>query len=214
MSVVCQVCGFDCPSSLQSHLRHKHGISPKEYYTICPGSELWSEKHKNKMRKVLKKNANTFTSLEAKSKNGKRNKGSKRSKEWKENRSKKYQGEGNPFFGKKHSLETKIKLSCHFQGIDESQFEEFTKPLSRREVGSGSFKIWREKVFERDNYTCLLCGKRGGSLEPHHILPRRNHKELIYSVDNGATLCVQCHRKTFKREYEFSEALINKVQGG
>jgi len=31
--------------------------------------------------------------------------------------------------------------------------------------------IWREKVFKRDNYTCQVCGKKGGYLIADHIKP-------------------------------------------
>jgi len=36
---------------------------------------------------------------------------------------------------------------------------------------SFEYKQWRKKVFERDNYTCQSCGKRGGKLEADHIFP-------------------------------------------
>jgi len=70
---------------------------------------------------------------------------------------------------------------------------------------------WRETVFKRDNYTCQLCGKRGGRLcvdhfpKPFSIILRDNNiksledaincKEL-WDTNNGRTLCVECHRLT------------------
>ena len=58
------------------------------------------------------------------------------------------------------------------------------------------YKDWRKKVFERDDYTCQECGKRGGDMEPHHIKEWCNYPELRLSVENGLTLCPVCHRKT------------------
>lgn len=55
---------------------------------------------------------------------------------------------------------------------------------------------WRKAVFERDNYTCQFCGQRGGSLQADHILPYHSHTEVRWSLDNGRTLCVSCHKKT------------------
>lgn len=58
------------------------------------------------------------------------------------------------------------------------------------------YKEWRRDVFARDNYTCQACGKRGVRLEAHHIKEKCNFPELIYDVDNGITLCRECHKKT------------------
>lgn len=62
------------------------------------------------------------------------------------------------------------------------------------------YKNWRKAVFERDNYMCLKCGKRGGVLVADHIVPfcfiRDNIPELLYYLDNGQTLCDPCHRTT------------------
>ena len=58
------------------------------------------------------------------------------------------------------------------------------------------FRLWREAVFKRDNWTCQECGKRGFELHPHHIKPFSLYPELRFVVANGKTLCKECHKKT------------------
>lgn len=58
------------------------------------------------------------------------------------------------------------------------------------------YKEWRMAVFKRDDFTCQICGKHGSYLEAHHIKEVCNYPELIYDVDNGLTLCHECHKTT------------------
>jgi len=58
------------------------------------------------------------------------------------------------------------------------------------------YKQWRKAVFERDNYTCQDCGLRGVYLEPHHIKSWAKYPDLRYDVDNGTTVCLECHKLT------------------
>jgi len=62
---------------------------------------------------------------------------------------------------------------------------------------SAEYRQWRKTVFERDNYTCVNCGDNtGGNLEADHIKPRKLYPDLVFDVDNGRTLCYECHRNT------------------
>mgnify|MGYP001607786921 FL=1 len=59
------------------------------------------------------------------------------------------------------------------------------------------YRLWRSAVFARDNYTCVMCHVRGsGNLEADHIKPFAYYPELRLAIDNGRTLCVDCHKQT------------------
>jgi hypothetical protein len=60
------------------------------------------------------------------------------------------------------------------------------------------YKAWRKSVFERDNYTCQMCGARGVKLNAHHIFPYAHFPEKRYDIKNGITLCIPCHQKWHK----------------
>jgi len=88
------------------------------------------------------------------------------------------------------------------------------------------YKQWHRKVFERDDYICQDCGKRGGKLEAHHkktfykifteflkeydqFSPIEDKETLsrlaikyksFWDVSNGLTLCRKCHNKTKGRK--------------
>jgi hypothetical protein len=65
------------------------------------------------------------------------------------------------------------------------------KAMHRRE-----YKLWRKAVYERDKFTCMNCGQRGGRLNADHIKPWALYPDLRYSIKNGKTLCIDCHRQT------------------
>lgn len=144
------------------------------------------------------------------------------------------------------SAESKLKYTCPSCGGRKSRIE-YTECFlcSRKNQLSGEnnplwnggytsfrkslyatrkYKDWRNFVFNRDNYICQSCGKRGGNLEAHHIkrmiviireiVP--NYLSLkgyevrdklledsnLWDVSNGITLCRLCHKKECKKDKE------------
>lgn len=59
---------------------------------------------------------------------------------------------------------------------------------------SREYQEWRRGVFKRDNYSCVKCNKKG-RIHAHHIIPFSKDKSKIYDLDNGMTLCLECHGK-------------------
>lgn len=72
----------------------------------------------------------------------------------------------------------------------------FSKFERQKAMGRVEYKNWRRNVFQRDDYTCVLCQKKGTRLNADHIKPWALFPELRYEISNGRTLCISCHRKT------------------
>jgi len=50
---------------------------------------------------------------------------------------------------------------------------------------------FRESVFKRDNYKCVICGE--SAIDSHHIIERRLFSNGGYYMGNGASLCSKHH---------------------
>jgi len=80
-------------------------------------------------------------------------------------------------------------------------FEKGHIPFSK---GKGKARYWNQPewrelrtfAYLRDDYNCLACGKRGGRLTLHHLLPASLFPEYVFDEKNVITLCVSCHQKT------------------
>ncbi len=76
---------------------------------------------------------------------------------------------------------------------------------------SVKFRLWRKSVFKRDNYTCQKCLIRGGELNPHHILNFSDNEDKRFDINNGITLCRECHY-SFHREYGYIKNNTNQMK--
>lgn len=74
------------------------------------------------------------------------------------------------------------------------------------------WKIWRRKVFEKDNFTCqnpncpFCYNQQRVFLHPHHIKPISEYSELVFNISNGITYC-----KKFHINSKLLHKYINKV---
>ena len=112
-----------------------------------------------------------------------------------------------------HSEDSRKRLSKQFKKLFRT--EEWRRNISKTKIGEKNpnqkggvskenelirkgleYKLWRESVFKRDNYTCQGCGITNVKLNADHIEPFAISKELRFNINNGRTLCVPCHRKT------------------
>lgn len=103
--------------------------------------------------------------------------------------------------GTVHPFARKAAQSARLQGVSLTEWQGFSTTEKDRQRKGAQLKTWRLAVFHRDNYTCLMCGKRGGLLHAHHIRPFSSHEDLRFVVSNGATLCAEpCHKQTIGKE--------------
>ena len=94
------------------------------------------------------------------------NYGHKWSEEKKEEYRKKRIGSDNPFFGKKQTEKHRISMKS---GKECCWYIDGRTSLIGKIRCLIEYTNWRNNVFQKDNYTCQDCKKRGNYLEAHHI---------------------------------------------
>ena len=164
--------------------------------------------------------------------------GKKHSQSTKDKLSKIRKGKPSKLKGRKLSDEFRRKLSEsrigmifsdeHKKNLSKSHIGKFTgenhprwlgdkgkSPLVIRVRECFKYRQWRSDIFERDNYTCVLCLKRGATINADHhpkmfstIFRESKIKNLeealsyeeFWNINNGRTLCKSCHDKNGKRK--------------
>ena len=74
----------------------------------------------------------------------------------------------------------------------------------RNFVGKKVYEAWRTEVFKRDGYKCVICNKREGALNAHHLVGWNWCKEKRVDIENGVTLCKK-HHSDFHNIYKYGD---------
>lgn len=119
--------------------------------------------------------------------------------------------------GNKHTLgfkpseDTRKKLSASISGENHYNWRGGVTSIYKVIRRCFRYRQWRDSVFKRDNYICQECGdSTGHNLNADHIkqfsiiLTENNIQSLddallceeLWDVNNGRTLCEECHKKT------------------
>lgn len=183
----CTVCGKEYLVHIKSR-SHSRYCSWKCYKMGYKGENAWNfgkktpEETKEKIRKTVLKNPSRY------------------------------------WLGKDRSEETKRKLSEYMRihacrGSKHYAWKDDRSETSRAKRARNVFQFedWRDSVFKRDNFTCLLCGNRGGYLEAHHVKRFTDSEELRYESSNGVTLCRECHNLTKGKESVWEQKFQNQL---
>jgi hypothetical protein len=134
--------------------------------------------------------------------------------------------------GRKHTDEStrlkSVNSARHWlgkTGKDHPHWKDFKiSPLYSQIRNCFQYRQWRWDVYTRDNFTCVLCGRNkevSGKLEADHypkqfidILREYNFKTLkqaieceeLWNINNGRTLCKECHNPTRGRRSSLDKA--------
>ena len=122
--------------------------------------------------------------------------------------------------GRKLLETTRAKMSESKKGEKPYLWKGGITSLRGQIYNSRNWKKWRSDIFERDNWICQTCNirsKKGNLvyLEAHHIkefseiLEEYNIKTLeealnckkLWDINNGITLCKECHNLTKHGNY-------------
>ncbi len=182
--------------------------------------QLLSEKkrpeHSKRMMGCNNPMKNKHHSKETKQKISKKNKGIKRTEEFKRKISKVTKGTSNPFYGKHHTKKTKEKISQANKGIltgknnpnwnDGSSFEYYSSDWTNE---------LKESIRKRDNYECQNCGMTeeehlivwGEVLHVHHI----DYNKKNCKSDNLVSVCLSCNIRANSNRNYWKELYQNKI---
>jgi 5-methylcytosine-specific restriction endonuclease McrA len=111
----------------------------------------------------------------------------------------------------KHSPETIAKMTLHRPRGENHWNWKGDKAIKKNQRNDPAYKQWRLKVLKRDEYQCFDCGEvKRGQMEADHIYSWKNYPRLRYVLENGQTLCADCHLVKTKAQLRGDYKLIYK----
>lgn len=81
-----------------------------------------------------------------------------------------------------------------FRGENNTNYRHDLTEEDRNARNSPEYRLWKFKVYNRDEFCCQVCGCKR-KIHAHHMDGWNISKEEWYDIQNGITLCDQCHIK-------------------
>src|SRR3990167_7272523 len=89
-------------------------------------------------------------------------------------------------------------------------------PIVHAIRASDEYAKWRTQIFIKDSYACQKCSSKL-DLHAHHIIPISSNITKALDLENGMTLCVDCHQKEHPKIKINKNAVLklnkNKLKG-
>lgn len=81
-----------------------------------------------------------------------------------------------------------------------------------RNYNDPQYKLWRQKIYSRDKYTCQWPGCNSKKkIQAHHILKWSEYPGLRYHINNGICLCRYHHDSIKNYEDHYINFFTNLI---
>lgn len=95
-----------------------------------------------------------------------------------------------------------LRESANYEGASRYWLwkgEDYLDPVTRKR-NQRKHRKWSKAVRDRDGNVCQNCGQPHWRLHAHHIVAIKDciNSSLEFDVENGVTLCPNCHKKRHK----------------
>jgi len=195
---------FSCASNTIWRILLKEGIKIK-------GAKFFNKGKHYSSKTEFKKGEHFITEFKKEETSGENNPffGKKHTIESRKKMSKSLKGKVPWINGKNHTLEARKKISAIRQGIPIEQWKEFTSFKSYDQDFDNKFK---GAIRKRDNQICMLCGihreKLNRALDVHHI----NGDKKMSIPQNCISLCRACHLHIVHKDDKNKEEKENWIR--
>lgn len=106
----------------------------------------------------------------------------------------------------KNNPKKRREYRLRWQRLNPGRVAQYSLDYIKRNPGRGprrfrnaDYHEWRLGVYERDDYTCQQCFKKGVFLNAHHIKSWAEYPQYRFDIENGVTLCAPCHTKEHRK---------------
>lgn len=83
----------------------------------------------------------------------------------------------------------------------------------KRNYQDPAYADWRKKIFQRDK-KCKMPGCNSKKkLQAHHIKRWSDASALRYDINNGITLCSECHKSIQNKESHYEALFLEIIHG-